>query len=183
MGSTYIVAEGPDGLYLIDQHAAHERVLYERMVGEHDRGRCQVQPLLEPLVLDLTPSRARPSAPEVERLNELGVGIEPFGGGTLLAAQPPGHPEQGQPGERPDRNPRRAGAGYRRCRRTRTKSGLVTLICKRAAVKGGQRLSLPEMQELVGSLEQCRSPRTCPHGRPTMIHVSADELARQFGRM
>jgi len=59
---------------------------------------------------------------------------------------------------------------------------LITLICKRAAVKGGQVLSLAEMQELVRRLEACRSPRTCPHGRPTMLHVSATELARMFGR-
>jgi DNA mismatch repair protein MutL len=59
---------------------------------------------------------------------------------------------------------------------------LVTLICKRAAVKGGHVLSLLEMQELVRQLEACRAPRTCPHGRPTMVHMSAAELARQFGR-
>jgi DNA mismatch repair protein MutL len=62
-------------------------------------------------------------------------------------------------------------------------AALITLICKRAAVKGGQVLSQAEMQELVRRLEACRSPRTCPHGRPTMIHVSATELARMFGRV
>ena len=54
----------------------------------------------------------------------------------------------------------------------------MTLICKRAAVKGGHVLSMPEMQEMVRQLEACRSPRTCPHGRPTMVHVSGAELAR-----
>jgi DNA mismatch repair protein MutL len=62
-------------------------------------------------------------------------------------------------------------------------SRLITLICKRAAVKGGKVLSMMEMQEMVRRLEACRSPRTCPHGRPTMVHVSALELAKQFGRI
>jgi DNA mismatch repair protein MutL len=60
---------------------------------------------------------------------------------------------------------------------------LITLICKRAAVKGNTPMTLPEMQELVRRLEGCRSPRTCPHGRPTMVYMSASELAKQFGRI
>ena len=59
---------------------------------------------------------------------------------------------------------------------------LITRVCKRAAIKAGQVLSHQEMQELVRQLEACRSPRTCPHGRPTMIHLSAEQLAREFGR-
>ena len=60
---------------------------------------------------------------------------------------------------------------------------LITLICKRAAIKGNTPMTLPEMQELVRRLEDCRSPRTCPHGRPTMVYMSAAELAKQFGRV
>ena len=60
---------------------------------------------------------------------------------------------------------------------------LVTLICKRAAIKGGTPMDMAEMQALVRRLEGCRSPRTCPHGRPTMVYLSATELARQFGRV
>jgi DNA mismatch repair protein MutL len=59
---------------------------------------------------------------------------------------------------------------------------LITLICKRAAVKGNTPMSLPQMQELVHRLERCRAPRTCPHGRPTMVYMSGSELAKQFGR-
>ena len=59
---------------------------------------------------------------------------------------------------------------------------LVTLICKRAAIKGSTPMPMAEMQELVRRLEGCRSPRTCPHGRPTMIYLSTSDLARQFGR-
>jgi DNA mismatch repair protein MutL len=60
---------------------------------------------------------------------------------------------------------------------------LISKICKRVAVKAGQVLSLAEMDGLVRQLEKCASPQTCPHGRPTMLHISADDLARQFGRL
>ena len=59
---------------------------------------------------------------------------------------------------------------------------LILRVCKRAAIKAGQTLAMAEMQELIRQLEACASPRTCPHGRPTMIHLSADQLAREFGR-
>ncbi len=61
-------------------------------------------------------------------------------------------------------------------------AALVTMICKRAAIKGGQLLAMAEMQELVRQLEACRSPRTCPHGRPTMLYLSAADLAGRFER-
>ncbi len=182
LGATYIIAEGPDGLYLIDQHAAHERILYEQMLAEHTANRLAVQPLLEPLVLDLSPEQATIVAEEIETLNELGLAIEPFGGATylvrslpaLLSAENPasalveiidGLAQQTDLVEATD------------------EARLVTLICKRAAVKGNTPMPLPAMQELVRRLEACRSPRTCPHGRPTMIYMSSSELARQFGRI
>ena len=60
---------------------------------------------------------------------------------------------------------------------------LITRVCKRAAIKGGQVLSVAEMNELIRQLELCAAPRTCPHGRPTMIHFSASQMAREFGRI
>ena len=84
IGATYIVAEGPDGMYLIDQHAAHERVLYEQMLAEHETNRLALQPLLEPLLLDFSPEQAAVVAEELETLNHLGVEIEPFGGASYL---------------------------------------------------------------------------------------------------
>jgi DNA mismatch repair protein MutL len=181
LGATYVICEGPDGLYLIDQHAAHERVLYEQFLAERAAQKLAIQPLLEPLVLDLSPEQAAVAAEELGTLHELGIAIEPFGGSSYLVRSLPAILSKDSPqaavieivdglAQADDV----VGATH--------EAALITLICKRAAVKGGQVLSLTEMQELVRRLEACRSPRTCPHGRPTMIHVSATELARMFGR-
>ena len=182
MSATYIVAEGPDGMYLIDQHAAHERVLYEQMLAEHATNRLALQPLLEPLVLDVSPEQSAVVAEELETLNHLGVEIEPFGGASYLVRSIPAILSREDPlgalSEIVDGLSQRDDL-VESAREAR----LVTLICKRAAIKGNTPLSTAEMQELVRRLEGCRSPRTCPHGRPTMIYLSSGELARQFGRV
>ena len=182
IGATYIVAEGPDGMYLIDQHAAHERVLYEQMLAEHETNRLALQPLLEPLLLDFSPEQAAVVAEELETLNHLGVEIEPFGGASYLVRTLPAILGRENPGaaltEIIDGLAQRDDV----VEATR-EARLVTLICKRAAIKGNSPLSMAEMQELVRRLEGCRSPHTCPHGRPTMVYLSSGELARQFGRV
>jgi DNA mismatch repair protein MutL len=182
LSATYIVAEGPDGLYLIDQHAAHERILYERMLAQHVSNTLAVQPLLEPLILDLSPEQAAVVAEEIETLHELGVRIEPFGGSSYLVRSIPAILSEEDPQSALIEICDGLSAGTDVTEGSR-EAALVTLICKRAAVKGGHPLSLTEMQEMVRQLELCRSPRTCPHGRPTMVHMSAAELSRQFGRM
>ena len=99
LGATYIVAEGPDGMYLIDQHAAHERILFEQMLAEHELNRLALQPLLEPLVLDFSPEQAAVVAEELETLHHLGVEIEPFGGASYLVRSHPGRPQPGRPAQ------------------------------------------------------------------------------------
>jgi DNA mismatch repair protein MutL len=181
LAAAYIVAEGPDGMYLIDQHAAHERILYEQMLAGRARQPQAVQPLLEPLVLDLSPEQAAVVAEELVTLNDWGFAIEPFGGASYLVRSVPallsGDDPQAALTEIVD-----GLAMHEDIVEATAEARLVTLICKRAAVKAGRPLSLAEMQELAARLEACRSPRTCPHGRPTMIYLSAAELARQFGR-
>lgn len=181
LAATYILAEGPDGLYLIDQHAAHERVLYEEMMAQYAANRLVVQPLLEPLVLDLSPEQAAVVAEELETLNQLGVAIEPFGGSSYLVRGLPAVLGREEPAEAL-REIIDSLARQDDLVEATHEARLVTLICKRAAVKGNTPMSMSEMQELVRRLEACRSPRTCPHGRPTMIYLSSAELARQFGR-
>jgi DNA mismatch repair protein MutL len=181
LAAAYIIAEGPDGMYLIDQHAAHERVLYEQMLAEHASHRLAVQPLLEPLVLDLSPEQAAVVAEELAALNDLGVSIEPFGGASYLVRSIPAILSRENPvaalTEIVDGLARQVDVVE-----NAAEARLITLICKRAAIKAGAPLTLAEMQELVRRLEACRSPRTCPHGRPTMLHMTTADLARQFGR-
>ena len=180
VGATYLVAEGPDGLYLIDQHAAHERVLFEKLMKQHT-GKIPSQSLLEPAVLELPPAAAGLLNNQLAVLQDLGFQIEPFGPATFRIRAIPALFSSSDPGAavrvvvedfEEDETPLQAEIEAR----------LAARICKRVAVKGGQTLSVEEQRALLHDLETCQSPRTCPHGRPTMIHLSVDLLERQFGR-
>jgi DNA mismatch repair protein MutL len=178
MGGTYIIGEGPEGMYLIDQHAAHERVLYERFWRKRQEGAPEVQGLLEPLLLELTPRQRTLIAEQAESLAGHGFDIEPFGGGACVLRALPCSLAGG--------DARQAvlqfvdmmfeeGEGDRRDRVA------MSLACH-GAVRAGKTLSLDEMRELARQLEESEAPNTCPHGRPTMIHLRAETLAREFGR-
>ncbi len=180
VGATYLVAEGPDGLYLIDQHAAHERVLYERMMSQLKLPVAS-QALLEPATFQLAPDGARLLAPQLPFLEQIGFQVEPFGPNVfrvraipaiLMGTDPVAAVRVIVEEFEEDETPLQAEREAR----------LVARICKRSAVKGGQTLSMEEQRALLRDLEGCHSPRTCPHGRPTMIHLSVDLLERQFGR-
>jgi DNA mismatch repair protein MutL len=180
VGAAYLVAEGPDGLYLIDQHAAHERVLFEAMRREQS-GAHVSQRLLSPEVVELPAAQASALAGQLELLNHIGFDVEPFGGAAfrvrsipqLLGALRPADALRAVVEDfEEDETPLAAEAEAR----------LIARICKRAAVKAGQILGPQEQAALVRALEVCASPRTCPHGRPTMIHLPMDLLARRFGR-
>jgi DNA mismatch repair protein MutL len=180
IGATYIVAEAPDGLYLIDQHAAHERILFERMMSQ-TTGTLAAQTLLQPEMVELPPQASRMISEQLPILKQFGFDIEPFGAHVyriraipvILSGLQPAAAlqvlvEDFEEDETPLQDQREA--------------KLIARVCKRAAVKAGQILSVEEQKALLLNLEGCRSPRTCPHGRPTMIHLSIDLLERQFGR-
>ncbi len=181
VGSTYIIAEGPDGLYLIDQHAAHERILYEKMLDAETNGTVVSQALLEPAVIHLPPWQASLLTENMAALTNLGFQIEEFGPSAFRVTAMPAIFENGSPAsaiaavveDLENDNVPMAGL---------TSERIASYVCKRMAVKGGQTLSTEEQRALLRDLEQCRSPRTCPHGRPTMIHLSIDMLEKQFGR-
>ena len=181
VGSTYIIAEGPDGLYLIDQHAAHERILYEKMLDAAANGTVVSQTLLEPAVVQLPPWQASRLEENMEVLTRLGFQIEEFGPSAFRVTAMPTSFEKGAPAAaiaavvEDIENDEVPMAGL-------TSERVASYVCKRMAVKGGQTLTTEEQRALLRDLEQCRSPRTCPHGRPTMIHLSIDMLEKQFGR-
>lgn len=184
VGALYIIAEGPDGMFLIDQHAAHERILYEKFLARRYgmvEGDVARQQLLEPLTLHVGSRLVGLVAAHLEELQQVGFAIEPFGGDTFLVRAVPGV----LAGEDPVRVLEEIAASLgdrRNLVGEELEDQLVKMVCKRAAIKAGQQLSDIEMQELVRQLEQCQSPRTCPHGRPTMIQLSASELEKAFGR-
>lgn len=183
IAAAYLVAEGPDGLYLIDQHAAHERILFERLMAQHAAAGPGMpsQPLLSPVVVELPPASARLLQDQLELLSHLGFAVEPFGPGAFqVRAVPPllGHIDPAAAVRvvvedfEEDETPLQAEIEER----------IAARVCKRAAVKAGQVLSPEEQRALLDDLQACNSPRTCPHGRPTMIYLSVDILERQFGR-
>lgn len=193
IGATYIVTEGPEGMFLIDQHAAHERILYEKFMAEKyggaqnqipERAENPVAPqqLLQPLTLHAGSETAGLVAQHMEELNRIGFDIEPFGGDTFLVRAVPAVLSGQDPlqviGEIAD-----SLGMQRNLVGEELEARLVKMVCKRAAIKAGQLLSNIEMQELIRQLEACQSPRTCPHGRPTMIQLSASELEKAFGRV
>jgi len=181
IGATYLVAEGPDGLYLIDQHAAHERVLFEKLMAQHAMKNIPSQSLLTPAVVTLPPYSGQLLITHLPVLQHFGFDVEEFGPNTFqIRAMPSlfmgGDPavalhalvEDFEEDESPLQN--------------EIEAKLAARVCKRMAVKAGQALSSEEQRALLIDLESCDSPRTCPHGRPTMIHLSVDMLERQFGR-
>ena len=178
---TYIVTEGPDGLYLVDQHAAHERVLYEQLQASLAGAHVIAQQLLEPLSLELTPAQAAVLEAEAATLAQIGFDIEPFGGNTYRLRTVPEILQKADPATALYDILSELAEGAVPLSRQSDERLMVT-VCKRAAIKAGQTLSLQEMQDLIHNLERCGAPRTCPHGRPTMIHLSAAQLAREFGR-
>jgi len=181
VAATYLVAEGPDGLYLIDQHAAHERVLFEQLMAQQSQDEVPAQSLLEPVNVTLPPDKARLLEEQLPVLDKLGFQVEAFGPNTYTVRAIPalivgGDPEAALNVLVEDFEEDETPLG------SAIEAKVTARICKRMAVKGGQVLSPEEGAALLRDLEKCESPRTCPHGRPTMIHLSADLLERQFGR-
>lgn len=181
VGAAYIVTEGPDGLYLIDQHAAHERILYEQFMAARDREGIASQGLVTSSTVQLPPDQATLLEGYLELLGELGFQVELFGPNTyvvraipsLLAKLDPAAAlravvEDLETGDKPLQE--------------EIEARIVLRVCKTAAVKAGQSLSTAEMEAMIQQLEACQNPHTCPHGRPTLIHLSAAQLARQFER-
>ncbi|MCG3207781.1 MAG: DNA mismatch repair protein MutL [Anaerolineae bacterium] len=178
----YIVAEGPDGLYLIDQHAAHERILYEKLAAQRAKADVPQQRLLEPVLVELAPGHAAIVAAELDILTEVGFDIESFGGATYRIRGIPEMLGQADPAQAlVDILVEMADGAIPLAKETHEKIAIT--VCKRASIKGGQVLSPEEMKELVRQLERTTAPRTCPHGRPTMVHLSASQLAREFCRV
>jgi len=178
---TYITFEHDDGIVLIDQHSAHERVLYERFVRTLERGEAPSQRLLFPITLHLGPAEGDAFDEHRALFERLGFEIEGFGGHTLIvSAVPMPHPRFDAPrclrdtlaALTGDRSPSAA---------SRHEHLAATLACK-AAIKAGDPLSPDEMRALYTALARTTLPAHDVHGRSTIVQLSWDELERRFGR-
>ncbi len=182
LSQSYIVTEGPDGMYLIDQHAAHERILLEKMVAALQERAPLSQLLLTPISLALAPVELAAVEDRLQQLGQIGFSLEILEDSSLqVRAVPnvlvkemnarslhdllieltvtdqPGHSE------------------------TWEEHALANVACK-AAIKANYFLTVSEMREMIEQLERTNAPYSCCHGRPTMVHFSLSALEREFGR-
>jgi DNA mismatch repair protein MutL len=178
--NTYIIAEGPDGLYLVDQHAAHERILYDRILAQWSQKEVEVQGLLQPITIEFSPREEETLKASEEFLAEFGFDIEPFGNRSYLIRAIPALVARANIIEiisalldnltsKESLNP--------------WEERIAQSLACHGAIRAGQQLSNEEMRELIKQLEQTKQPRACPHGRPTMIHLSSHQLEKEFGRI
>jgi DNA mismatch repair protein MutL len=175
---TYITAEGDAGLYLVDQHAAHERVLLEQLRRNAQR-RDRIQYLLEPQAVALSPAQAEALRDRGASLEELGFVVEDFGPRTLLLRAIPAALKPTTIGralqETLDALAEEDDAADWR-------EQLCLLLACKTAVKAGQLLSGEEMRALLEQLDEAELGRTCAHGRPTAVLLTHGQLEREFGR-
>jgi DNA mismatch repair protein MutL len=182
---SYILCDGPEGLYVIDQHAAHERVFFERLFGAAQAHAAPVQPLLFPIALDLSAAQMALWQENATIFAESGFDAEPFGGATLLI--------KGVPSGLGEAHVARLVSDFLDKLQEekvapgtavldRRKRVLAAMAACKAAIKARDALQPEDIAALMNDLATCESPHTCPHGRPTVICIGISELEKRFKR-
>ncbi len=182
VNNSYILASDHEGMVIIDQHAAHERVLYMKLM--HDAGQGQVvrQQLLTPFQMELSYREAAVLGPQMELLKQVGFELEWFGNRTLLVQTIPAFLHKDNLAEvmrgvlddlLEEKSVSEVG---------RREEKILMYVACHSAVKFGRAMAHEEIMALLSQLEACTQKFTCPHGRPTMIKMTYDELGRRFGR-
>ncbi|GAX91785.1 DNA mismatch repair endonuclease MutL [Effusibacillus lacus] len=179
----YVIAESEEGLFIIDQHAAHEKVLFEKFSKRLQEKKIRPLPLLVPLTLELSPSEGQKLEKQLQMLAEYHMEVEQFGGGSFLVRSVPdiwsGLDIQRLASEFMDEF---LAEGSLKDPRSLIEDKLITKACK-SAIKANQWLSMPEMTALCDQLSELENPFTCPHGRPIIIHMTTYDLEKQFKRV
>jgi DNA mismatch repair protein MutL len=178
---TYIGFEHEDGLVLIDQHSAHERVLYEQFMHTLESGSAPAQRLLLPLTLHLGPAEGEAFDANRDYLERLGFEVEGFGGHTLIVNTVP-MPHSRFDAERCLRETLDALTGDRVAGTAAKHERLAATVACKAAIKAGEELSQAEMRSLFAALRDTTLPAHDVHGRSTIVHLTWDEVERRFGR-
>jgi DNA mismatch repair protein MutL len=180
---TLILLEGPDGLYLIDQHVAHERILYERLRRSLAAARAPVQNLLTPVLLELGPAERLRLVELAASLDTHGFGVAALSGSTLALTAVPAvlSVDEAEGLLRRLASDGQEGAAAEDLRRQILESLAASMACK-TAVKMHHPLSAPEMEVLVAELFAAEQPYACPHGRPIVLQMTDADLERRFGR-
>lgn len=179
----YIVLETPEGIQVVDQHALHERIMYEHLRTRVLAGGVEAQRLLLPETVELPPTEAALVAEHAELLSQLGLNVEGFGGNTVIVTSYPAMMRRTTAAQIVREVAEQiAATGQNPSRRDLLDSLLHMMSCK-AAIKAGQRLTAEEIDSLLAQRHLIDDAHHCPHGRPTALVLSRTELDRQFGRL
>jgi DNA mismatch repair protein MutL len=179
---TYIVAQTRDGIVIVDQHAAHERLVYERMKAEMAEGGVARQALLLPEVVELDPAEAERVAARAQELAALGLVLEPFGPGAVLVREVPALlGETDAAGLVRDIADELTENGQALALKERLEDVCSTMACH-GSVRAGRRLTAPEMNALLRQMEATPHSGQCNHGRPTYVELKLGDIERLFGR-
>ncbi len=180
---SFIIAQSWEGMAIVDQHAAHERVLFEKLQDQFGTGHVPLQNLLMPDQIELGPAQSSLLSEYLPELNRLGFVVDDFGGGTFMVRAVPSL---------------LVGADYRKLlldiidevsvhgksrKLDEVRNDVLSVMACHPAIKVHRHLDLQEMDTLVHDLFQCRMPHTCPHGRPTVIHFPLHDIMKMFKRL
>ena len=182
LGKLYVLLEGKEGLVLMDQHAAHERVLFEEMKRRMETEGVPSQRLLTPIMIDLPPRDFDLISRNLETLNKLGLSAEPFGGNTLKIDALPVFLKSDDPESFLNDVINEIRSSSDRMSALRLGEDMIATTVCRHAVKANDPLHEKELQKLLEDLLVCDMAYCCPHGRPTLIQINYAELERKFGR-
>lgn len=182
IAKSYIVAENEEGLVLIDQHAAHERIRFEELMDQYEKESPEKQQLLIPQNIELSAMEAEIFTNNRETFEELGFEIELFGGNTFIVHSVPS-PIANENIENILLNVLCDISDTKKTRAIKNpQERIIEYMACRSAIKFGKNLSLDEMSSLIKQLDKLKRPYTCPHGRPSMVKLTFDELEKRFKR-
>jgi DNA mismatch repair protein MutL len=182
VGKTYLLFESSDGLNLVDQHAAHERILFERLMEEFSGGSIPQQPLLFPEVLEVTPGESQATEEFLSELGRLGFAVEPSGVRTFWVKSVPEILASREPIETLKDIIGQIASWGKDGGFQRSFDPLLRMMACRGAVQANQALGQEEATALMADLKGCHSPSHCPHGRPTLLKITISDLEKMFGR-
>jgi len=180
---SFIVAAGRDGLWIIDQHVAHERILFEQVLKQRAAGHVEIQQLLMPIVLQLTPGQEFEYARIADELNAYGFETEPFGQRTIAIKSSPAGVGQGDIEKIVFEILEIAESEFRSASLDEIRRSVCATIACRAAIKINMRLEPKKIDWLLRALAACEYPMTCPHGRPIALRYSTKDILKSFHRI
>lgn len=183
MHGTYIVAQNEEGLFLIDQHAAHERINYERYYELFGKPAEASQELLVPMTLEFTAAEAAKLESRLPQLTQVGVHLEPFGGSSFLVRAYPHWFPPGEEQELVEEMVEWLMTEHKQVDLAKLREKAAIMCSCKASIKANQSLSTLEIEALLDRLAACRNPYTCPHGRPIVVSFSTYELEKMFKRV